>query len=824
MDVIFASFAQKTIILLIVFLIALCDHLSPPVCGQPSGQLANKLDQHQPRELRWPARQLNVLLDEKSLNQTERGLIGAFLGQIEEKTCVRVNRLDAAKVNPFDPNQHLYLDELERNYIYVFKSQFGTHSHAHQSIGLSTLGCAKQGRQSVVLTNLAFNWPQLVLRYHILRSLGLQNLNKPDKQLDRLLKEFPLNQKIASEEPVASEPSESDPAPSLFAFARRPSLASANRAYLDAQDIFLLKQLYGCPDYQNKLSPAAHHGNERGGSPNVPAKQDGTSLNKLEPTGQIVEPALGGRRPKIESSTSASDALSSSAAKSIVDDLLASNDNDADDGADHHGAKNEETSADAQETTTPSDQTTTIELPEFNNELDDHADQCKPLDACPIEPRQKRRLERPMLLKLDLASSQDPHLNQANQMKLSQMNNDSLATYRLLEAPASLAQPAGHSEMLLSFEQQGDATSPLLGGPGKPQVLKLCSCTCQTMVPADQVKPTTVEPTQTSTASSSVSPFEPTTTTTGTLPSRTQTPTTEPSVAPTTELTTELSSSPTSEPPTEPLTSTSSSSWSEQWTGTEWPASTVTPTDFSEPPSPSTSGPPPPPTTMQVTTEPTTNTMTTTTALPTSSDAGEKPTSVAPTITTGGGGGGGELNWTTSTPLPDELSEPTELTSTTAANGGAACDQVQWVRPNKSVYSSARIVWDMDRANQNYFICQNELNKELVPGKTHGFSCKVSQQGKAYELHQFKVLTKPESVNLAWIQRNSDTFGKSNLPVVGGYSASGDPYIVGRCMVRDENNDVITLIGYVNTLGSGWFPFDDIQIECDQYDVLACVT
>lgn len=176
------------------------------------------------------------------------------------------------------------------------------------------------------------------------------------------------------------------------------------------------------------------------------------------------------------------------------------------------------------------------------------------------------------------------------------------------------------------------------------------------------------------------------------------------------------------------------------------------------------------------------------------------------------------------TPSSSELPEPVEPTSTTMAANAGACDQVQWVQPNKSVYASAKIVWDMDRANQNYFICQNELNKELLPGKTNGFSCKVSQQGRAYELHQFRVLTKPESVNLAWIQRNSETFGKSNLPVVGGHSAGGDPYIVGRCMVRDENNDVITLIGYVNTFNSGWFPFDDIQIECDQYDVLACVT
>lgn len=154
----------------------------------------------------------------------------------------------------------------------------------------------------------------------------------------------------------------------------------------------------------------------------------------------------------------------------------------------------------------------------------------------------------------------------------------------------------------------------------------------------------------------------------------------------------------------------------------------------------------------------------------------------------------------------------------------SACQQVQWVKPNKTVYASAKIVWDVDRANQNYFLCNNMLNGELVPGKTHGLSCKLSSEGKALEMHNFNVLTKPESVNLAWVQRNSDSFGGSNLPVIGGYSKSQDPYIVARCLVRDENNDIITLIGYVNSQGTGWFPFDDIQIECSQYDVLACVS
>lgn len=196
---------------------------------------------------------------------------------------------------------------------------------------------------------------------------------------------------------------------------------------------------------------------------------------------------------------------------------------------------------------------------------------------------------------------------------------------------------------------------------------------------------------------------------------------------------------------------------------------------------------------------------------------------------------------------PDETSAATDgedLPTTAPTNstppdfvGAAACDQVQWVKPNKTIYSSAKIVWDVDRANQNYFLCNAQLDGELVPGKTHGLSCKVSSEGKAYELHQFQVLIKPESVNLAWVQKDSKSFGTKNLPVIGGYSKSsssssvagmdgggkGDPYVVSRCLVRDENNDVITLIGYINRQNVGWFPFDDIQIECSQYDVLACV-
>jgi len=84
------------------------------------------------------------------------------------------------------------------------------------------------------------------------------------------------------------------------------------------------------------------------------------------------------------------------------------------------------------------------------------------------------------------------------------------------------------------------------------------------------------------------------------------------------------------------------------------------------------------------------------------------------------------------------------------------------------------------------------------------------------------VLTKPEQVNLAWVRRTSNSLGTNSLPVVGGHS-NEEPLLVARCLVKDENGDVITLIGYLNKQNTGWFPFDDIQIECAQYDVLACV-
>lgn len=453
---------------------------------------------------------------------------------------------------------------------------------------------------------------------------------------------------------------------------------------------------------------------------------------------------------------------------------------------------------------------------------------CKPMESCPLSVLDKtksnkerslnglihensnsiREQERPMLLKLDPYHAKDPQLRQANQIKLSQLNGDNLdsAAYKLLNSdvgdlstrqqqpnyvdysnynnqqqqPQQQQNPS-KSEMLISFEQ-----TPNLGGGGNPvaslatsQVLKLCSCSCQTMTPAmPPFLPSPLPPTPVVTYPPAPTSGEPET------------------GPPMTSFSTELVSESTTDfevITTEPPTTSSST---EQPTSTQEPAT--------EPP------PPPSPTTASTTT----TTSTAQTADIPAQPSSEPPTPTPPPPTTTGSS-------TTSTAAPITTQQTSPPANNLFAN---ACNLVEWVKPNKTVYESAKIVWDVDRANQNYFLCNNMVDgNELIPGKTHGFSCKLSSEGRALEMHNFQVLTKPENVYLAWVQKNSQTIGKSNLAVIGGYSKNQDPYVVSRCLVRDENNDVITLIGYVNNQGIGLFPFDDIQIECAQYDVLVCV-
>lgn len=860
------------------------------------------------KDFRWPNKQMNVLIDFRSLNETERQKVSAMFDQIEHKTCVRINRLPAGQVNPFDTRS---LNDSERNFIYIFKSPSGMLYNRPPSMGLSTFGCVKQGRQSMVLTDMAFTWPELVLRYHVLRSLGVESLERPDGQVRRLLNQLPLSQKITNTDyyfeqnqlasplvlAAGSTSTQQQRSDSPVAYAPLAGLGAATNTarasplvdggqfvepvqYLAEHDLTAIKQLYNCTGFQNRLSLKPLRDEPNGGGQPL-ASEDYTAadskplpetnfyssssslvnglLNQftsnnqtnISEQGHSSSKELEEKLEKAEESTrevikeaqqradlkqpdrKVNETLIDEAAKSIVEYLLA----ESEESLSHEQTKSDSTTADRQ---TPTTSTTGDQLIDqlFDGSRSGgestEAKKCEnPLDSCPISsvvhehherssPDHEQQETRPMTLKLDSFHAQDPQLQQADQMKLSQVSNSSLETYRLLNAdwvpayqqqqqqfnqfggqqfggsqnpsqPPNGQQTNPKSEMLISFEQsaqQQQSTNPV-AALATSQVLKLCSCTCQTMTPAGNNNGPTLTPPPpppSSTSDShlpltsdrsdppSPSPSLPATKTTTALPPSTDT--VEPTFSPTFTMVTTL-------PPTLPSTTTE-------------PTTTQAPPSTSELPTL-----PPPTTTTTTTSKPTTNS-----GIPSEWTNTEMP-------------------WLTTLLPPIDSSSTPPLTSMQPAPpqlGDNACDSVQWVKPNKTVYSSAKIVWDVDRANQNYFLCNNIVNGELLPGKTHGFSCKVSTDGKAYEMHNFSVLTKPENVNLAWVQRNSDSFGTKNLPVIGGFSKTQDPYVVSRCLVRDENNDVITLIGYVNSQGVGQFPFDDIQIECAQYDVLACVT
>lgn len=838
------------VLLAVINLMALLvsgQNIKQPDITSPSSQLDTNGDaplelnnKHQSlrRDFRWPNRQLNVLIDSKSLNGSEVQILQNIFDQLELKTCLHVNKLPADKINPFDASR--YLAESERNFIYVFKSQVGAYNR-HPSLGLSSFGCTHQGRQSLVLTDLAFRWPELVLRYHIMRSLGLENLERPDGPVRKLLNILPLSQKISngdqldpngllptfmvSSSPGAQNQSSQVMAKRLHLVLQGPPEQQV-ASYLSQDDLAKIKELYNCSDYQNKLSPRPMNAAEQmsaandqlysqtksllGGKLNAEApkaadKPNDDQAKKLDEAEQsldrIIEALEEGKKDQIN------DTMIDDAAKHIVDYLLAEND-------------------DNNQRASTNTTTTTASPPR---------EQCSSMDTCPLgrstdsTPASQMLQERPMLLKLDEFHAQDPHLQQANQMKLSQFSNDSLATYRLMGGEdnpqpqptlqqqqlfqqASGQLPAPKSEMLISFEQSNNNNNNNQAGQNpidtlaSSQVLKLCSCTCQTMGP---VKPTNNGNDQ------STSP-PPLGTTVGpplpplTFPPVTPPPTVYPTYPPVVY--------PTYPPVVYPTFPTYPTGYPYSPTPRPtFPTDTLDPNDY-------TVFPPtwPPdkndtnlPLTSTDSSETTTSAPITTTMEPTTTTEIEQPPE------------------TTTTQLPPATTTTTQPTPTSPTNINSmisnACQQVEWVKPNKTVYASAKIVWDVDRGNQNYFLCQNSKDGELIPGKTHGFSCKVSSQGKAFEMHNFSVLIKPENVQLAWVQKSSNSFGKTNFPVIGGYSktdtngATQDPYIVSRCLVKDENNDVITLIGYVNNQGVGWFPFDDIQIECSQYDVLACV-
>lgn len=811
-------------------------------------------------DLRWPKKQLNVLLDQRSLNDSERSTVKSLFKELQSKTCIKVKELSSEQVrNPFQlsaadsaPDDK---GDDERNFLYIFRSQKRTNAlvTAPGALGLSSLGCVHQGRQSVVLSELAFRFPELVLRYHVLRSLGLDNVERPDGEVRRLLNMLPLSQRITSEPAPSGQLSPQDnplsSSANFYAFAVGPSVKSSGRegSYLSSADVEAIKGLYECGELQSRLSlgPPLESAGERparereaepaGNKPEESAKQ---TIEAPQPDGPTTS----------EPPRQANTVELNETAKSIVDYLLSTEDE-----AKRSKKLDEVFDLDRAASGTPPPIDGRQEEFDKLDSLFDRADnkqpqqqQCKPLETCPLPGARPEALpsgpfdangnslflrERPMLLKLDEFHAQDPQLKQANQMKLMQ-GGDAWPTgssYRLMnqaELPfgasgglgqlfgqpsgsgAPQSQPAAGSsqakqEMVISFEQTPASSS---GGPiaavASSQVLKLCSCTCQTMTP--QASGESSRPTSgtTSGGTFTLGPLLPTQA--SEQPPATVSP---PFPFPSPDNGSEWPRPPSSDPftygPPPASTLYPPFVWpplSVQPNGSsgDWPPFTQPPDNWweqtpppSSPAASSTAAPAPPVTTLESTTHEFQELTSTSATLP-------------PSTPTDG-------------PKTSASSEPLS-----AAN---ACDQVEWVRPNKTVYGSARIVWDVDRGNQNYFLCQSTLNGELIPGKTHAFSCKLSQEGKAYEMHSFSVLTKPEHINLAWVRRSSASFGRHNLPVVGGHSKQGqEPYIVARCLVKDENNDVITLIGYVNNQGVGWFPFDDIQIECAQYDVLACVS
>lgn len=865
-----------------------------------------RLQQQPQADLRWPGRQVNVLVDKKSLNETEQSLLAYVFQQLEHKTCLHVHRLSPDSVNPFAPH-NMHLNDTERNFIYIFKSPGRTgeiFSGRHPTMGLSSLGCVRQGRQSMVLTDLAFKWPELVLRYHIMRSLGVDKLERPDGPVRKLLNMLPLNQKIGGGErfeatdqtkpaPNASiEPQRAHESwspgdfeqPAYIAYATKPA-DSSNLApgvqqktmsvrsqtkpvdsILSENDLTQIKELYDCKDYQNRLSPMPLD--------DAPSVEPQTSQSSDESSQRTDQQPAALSNELVPKKSKLNDEDHGKLPAKLLDDVNQELSKTADEEPTHElqdaASAIEATKRIIESLLNPNEQAnkssdvandSSVKIMEQNNSTDS---ECKSFESCPVNMYQggndsstsdgpldangeslhrHQPEERPMILKLDDFHAQDPQLKQANQMKLSQLSNDTLETYRLMNNPTNLGDfllqpPSSHehgdhqqhwqpdyaqhgnnwqkpkSEMLISFEQSNNQLKDPVSALASSQVLKLCSCTCQTMMPKSPPPQPTPPPTPSPVTPSptrepTVTPTPTAMPTEGPPPSRTP-PTLFPTFGPT---------FPTDAGPN----CTGDDYDDDDGSGCNSPTTPPTPTELP----PATIAPSPLPPTPQpteehtTTTEPPTTTTTepptTTTHEPPITTTTEPPTTTTPPPTKG-------TSATESPPKPTPSSQPN---TTSSSNGGlftaSACDQVEWVKPNKTVYASARIVWDVDRANQNYFLCNNQLNDELIPGKTHGFYCKISQEGKAYETHNFSVLTKPEHVNLAWVQKNSNSFGRTNFPVVGGYSKQKDPYIVSRCLVKDENNDIITLIGYINNQGVGWFPFDDIQIECSQYDVLACV-
>lgn len=684
----------------------------------------------------WPQNKLQVFV---SLKADDLIATNNLLDDLNQRTCVSVHKLGA---NDRKQIYDLHKTNQQLNYLHLFKSKPQT-NNGEPFVGLSLIGCAKRGRQSLVLPDVALiNTPQL-LKYHLLRSLGVdaskqQLISRADVEIDA---RKALNQKIKLQTPTTT------PIPTLSL----PTTTNTKQLLptLTNSEVLAINELYACPDYRNKLNFRRR------------LTEEEKSLN----SDKQVNNEMNFSAP-IKSQSVLNETLESDVESGRVSDYSDENCIESNDG---------ETRA--------------------------NGEQCESEQLNYSE----RAAQRPLVLQLDDESSRDPSFARANQIKLAlvedPLTSSTLQDYDNVDSSIlkssqtqtrkSLVAPK--SEVQISFETSGDKVD----GIESVQVLKLCTCTCQAMVPASS--PSSKDPSSSSSEQPTSTTKKPTTTTTTKQPQSTSTTTTSTSITPFPPSQETKTFPPWTPYPTWPDSSnwltTSTERTPFTWTPSTWPL----PSDFTFPPFNTQSEitwPPLPPSSSGFP-ETTTNWSNEYPSPPTTSSTTTTTTTVKPKTTT------------------------KEDSSLTPPNNWA-CDKVEWVKPTRNLYKSGKIVWDVDRGNKNYFICANKVNDELVPGKTNGLSCRVGHEGREYELHNFTVLTKPEDVNLSWIKKDSDSFGKTDFAVVGGMSKSGDLYTVARCVVRDESGELLPLIGYVNSNGNGWFPFDGMQIECDKYDILAC--
>ena len=111
----FLLWQKDSLLLLLTFLVASQSFITQVKTESEAASSGNLL---------WPNKRLNVLIDVRSLNESEQQIIASGLDQIEHKTCVSVNRLEPNRVNPFDTSGS-QLGEGEKNFIYIFKSHVG---------------------------------------------------------------------------------------------------------------------------------------------------------------------------------------------------------------------------------------------------------------------------------------------------------------------------------------------------------------------------------------------------------------------------------------------------------------------------------------------------------------------------------------------------------------------------------------------------------------------------------------------------------------------------------------------------------------------------